>query len=120
MMTKKLSLIQIELGSKYLTDLEKPESNARVVAIYMAPTSVLRASRTDPAVLDSYVQAAEEMDAEEALACVTDFFGQWSRFQGSILSSAALNATAMAERVMTAKGPKVASEATPLTDTIQE
>ncbi len=85
----KLTTIQIETGSRVMSDQDDPMIVLRLMAVLLADTKTLLASRKDPSLMEPFIEKAAEIPYEESLEATEGFFERWRNFQMRILRSAA-------------------------------
>ena len=87
MATKKpLNMIQLTRGMQIVDTLEKADSQLELLAVYLAPVSVLIKARTDPKAMDDVIAQAAELSAEEGGELLADFMTQFGKYAGSLAS----------------------------------
>ncbi|WP_306600760.1 hypothetical protein [Geothrix sp. 21YS21S-2] len=103
---KKLSLLHLTRGLQLLDRIQNVDEGADVemVAVYLASPDILRKAKTNPSVLDSLLEQAGDMDAEEAAGIVADFFERCLRYRADTIGSLPAITEEIRTKVLKAQG----------------
>ena len=106
---KRMSLIQLEEGMALAPKMGEPGVPMRMVATYLASSSILLKARKEEAVMESLLEQAAEMDGAEASEVMSDFLSQVTAYSTRILGSLKLPASVTAVVEKMTKGAKAAT-----------
>ncbi len=84
---KKLSQIHMDLALQLAPRLAEPGVSTELVATYLATPGQLVKARKEPAVLETLIETAAELDAENAAELLADFFEQFKSWNKRSLGS---------------------------------
>ena len=102
--TKKLSQIQMDIALQLAPRLTEPGVSTEMVATYLASASILIKARKEPAVMESLIEQAAELPADNAAELLADFFVQFKSWSKRSLGSLDLpTPEAMAKVVLTGR-----------------
>ena len=84
---KKLSQIHMDTALQLAPRLAEPGVSTELVAAYLATPGQLVKAKKEPAVLETLIEQAAELDAENAAELLADFFEQFKNWNLRSLGS---------------------------------